>query len=742
MKGNEDIGRSIFRFEQALENDSENFGFLKTLVDLYAEVGNYAKAKSCLERALLHADGEPPEELASMHLRFARLAETHKQPKEALKQYACAFKLDPGSYESLQGLALLLYREKDYARSLRAHKMLLERFGSRLDLSQLVEVYFRLARIQLFLGDRAEAEAMFEKGLELAPASERTLDAAISFYESLGNFEKAAKLKQKRLVRVPEGDTTRNWRELARYHLEKLEDLDGALDCYYKAMKSGNPDAGLMAEVADLLISVKRYEEGLGLLKAALKQENDPERKVEWNLRMARIAEEHMDDPAEAASFTLAACSLDPERAGLLTRLEPLLEARKCWDKLEQLYAFEISMCAENDKARKIATWKKLGDMLFYKAGRREDGVKAWKVVLGMVPNDESVKNHIAELYAYLPEKAEVAMAYHRDILANDPDRLSSLRALWKIFMAQDRFDAAHCVGARLARDGDESAEAVDFYVENAPDQKTQAMGQLDRNTWVHAVLHEDCRVPVVGQILWLVYSECKNLMDSTLKTEDVQKRYRLNLKEETTLCNTIRYVHETLDLPRPEFYLKPEYNRYVKALPVQPPAVVLGGDAFEDFPRRELTFLMAAHGVLARPDVLLACEKDPEFIQLLLDAAGLVVDPGHEPMSDRDEAEAFSRKMAKQIKRKNREALEDLVYAYQKLGRIDLKKWARGLKLSAFRAGLVLSADLNLALRTLHAYPCALESSELEEIDRDLRDYAVSEEYFHVRKELKLAIV
>ncbi len=636
----------------------------------------------------------------------------------------------------------MLFRQKDDARSLRAHKMLLERFGDRLDLSSLVQVYFRLARIHLNLNERADAVAMFEKGLELAPDSETYLDEAVAFYETVGNIQKAAEWKQKRLSKITGGGTTQNWRELARYHLEKLKDFEGALDCYYKALKEGSPDASLMTEVAELLLGAQRYDEALTLLKASLKLENDLERKIGLNLRLARIVEEKLNDPVEATSFYIAAFTLDPERVGLLRRAETILIERECWDKLEQLYALEISKLSEQEKDRKIELWKKLGDMLFYKVGRRDDGIKAWKVVLGMAPEDESVKEHIAELYALVPEKTDVALGYHRSLLAQDPDKISSLHALWKIYMAQERFDAAHCVGARLAREGEETSEAVDFYTENLPDLKTQAIGQLDRQTWVHAVLHEDCRYPMVGQILWLVYSQCKNLMDSTLKTEGVQRRHRVDLREETGLCNTIRYVRETLDLPRAEFYLKPEFNRWVQVLPVQPPAVALGGDAFEDFPRRELTFLMAAYGVLARPDVILALHEESTTIQNLIDAAGLVVDPGHEPAFDRDEAESLAKKMNRQIKGNNRDALENFVYAYQKIGPIDLKKWARGLKLSAFRAGLVLVNDLNLALQTLHKYPCSLESKDLEEIERDLKDYAISEEYFHVREKLKLSIV
>ena len=71
----------------------------------------------------------------------------------------------------------------------------------------------------------------------------------------------------------------------------------------------------------------------------------------------------------------------------------------------------------------------------------------------------------------------------------------------------------------------------------------------------------------------------------------------------------------------------------------------------------------------------------------------------------------------------------------------LDLKRWTLGVDLTADRAGFMLANDLAVALAVIKATPDDQSAVPQADRIRELRLYAVSEEYLRLRQRLGIAI-
>ena len=71
----------------------------------------------------------------------------------------------------------------------------------------------------------------------------------------------------------------------------------------------------------------------------------------------------------------------------------------------------------------------------------------------------------------------------------------------------------------------------------------------------------------------------------------------------------------------------------------------------------------------------------------------------------------------------------------------LDLRRWVAGVDLTADRAGFVLANDLAMAIAVIKATPEEQSSLSHAERVRELRAYAVSEEYMRLRQRLGVAM-
>lgn len=737
-----DVDRALILYREALALVDDIPEILKVVGHICFERQDWDQARRVLGRLLELDKPLSDDERARTHYQLAFIAEQENDDSEALKHYTASYKIDSNTLKTLEGLARTLYKRGDWDRAFRVYQTILVRFRDQKSVPDLVDLFSRLGEVNGELGKNDVAVRMYEKALELDPNSTRALGAIVYFYERLENWKKALSYRY-RLIKNLSGDPLfEQWRAVGDTYSERLGDQDKGLEAYRYALEIRATDVDLLGKVADLLLKAGEFKEAIGVLRGAAAIESDPGRLLNLNLKLAGLVREHKGDVDECLGYYNTALDIMPYRSDVFDLIENYLTEREDWERLDTNYRLMISRLPQEDVSRRQEMWKKLGNLLSEKAGNLDDAIKAWEVVAQFDPQDISVQEHIADLYARSPKYREQAVAMHRVLLERDSRRVNSFRALWKIFLEQEEFDKAFCFSGAVNLLGESDSPAAAFYRENLHAVKSEAINTLDRQTWVALLLHPDARHNI-GQILSILFHHVPGLLPTDLKQDGLRKKDRLDVGESIGFITTATWVLKTLGTPLPEIYMKADWGPGIEVVKRQPATVMIGSDAFQNFPQRDLVFLVARAGVLSRPDFLVPLALPTPQVRNLLNASAQVIEPRFSASGNPEELKNLRKQIEKALPRKLRDTFQVFVSEYVAMSRdLDIEAWKRGLLLSANRAGMLMCNDLPTAVRMLKAHPGSLTAAQIQDIEDDLIRFSVSDAYFHLRNFLGFSVV
>jgi hypothetical protein len=121
---------------------------------------------------------------------------------------------------------------------------------------------------------------------------------------------------------------------------------------------------------------------------------------------------------------------------------------------------------------------------------------------------------------------------------------------------------------------------------------------------------------------------------------------------------------------------------------------------------------------------------------------AGIAVgSPGNSKVSN-SRAKLYQNSLRKNLHPTWTSKLTQVVDQYLRRGlRFDVARWGAGVDATARRAGLVLTGDLETAIRNISSEPAFTAVADYSTKRRDLILYSISEEHFSLREELGMKI-
>ena len=128
------------------------------------------------------ADRKTNRELTSSTTGWRKAADELGDNEKALNYYKPAYDLDSTYLPTLLGRAALLYKMEDWDGAFRIYQTILVHHRDAQKDDEIVDIFYRLGNIKLKLGERKKALNMFEKALEIEPATAPTLQAVIDLY--------------------------------------------------------------------------------------------------------------------------------------------------------------------------------------------------------------------------------------------------------------------------------------------------------------------------------------------------------------------------------------------------------------------------------------------------------------------------------------------------------------------------------------------------------------------------------
>jgi tetratricopeptide (TPR) repeat protein len=423
------VGARELELAQALQ--PERFEIFFNLGQTYLHLQEYGKAELVLNRALRHRPDSP--EILDL---LATVYSNQKRPLDALDLLLRAYKLAPQNTDIILHLARVSMSERYYQDAIPILEAGIEIAPQNADLrADLGESYFLSGKVE-----RAIAE--FRTLIQLDPSARTYALMGLSF-RHLGRFDEARKYFQTGLERDPRNAS-------CLFNLGYIEERQGdhvAAEKLFEATlrsRANFPDA--LAELANLRIAGKQFEQAAELLRRYIRRADDPSAgyyklaMVERNLHQYQAAQrdlnvfhtlaknssieppirvEHLFDFINNRS-TLSA----PDRTQL--DLNQLIEqVQKHPDRPQDLYLLaevHLKLGQSQEALNVIAKLDQLsGDDYRTQAGvgvllarhhLYDDSIKHFQAALRANPDSDDVKFDLADAYfrkGFYPQAMETA---------------------------------------------------------------------------------------------------------------------------------------------------------------------------------------------------------------------------------------------------------------------------------------------------------------------------------------------
>ncbi|HJL18801.1 MAG TPA: tetratricopeptide repeat protein, partial [Sandaracinaceae bacterium LLY-WYZ-13_1] len=276
----------------------------------------------------------------------------------AMAAFRAALGLDPNSLTAARGLtrAARAARDPSGLREAARHEHEITR-----DRPVAVGVLLEAAALHLAADRADEAAADYARALELDPENE---DAATGLHATLVPLDRVPELIDRlgRAARAA-GDAGRGCalhRTVAQLAADRERDFGAAVAAAERALKARPDDPEALADLAGYLERNGQWEEAVQTLDRLVPKARD-EALVEAHLRLARIAEAHLDDPDRAMRSLRAVLARDEEREEALAALVRL--ERAAGRDEEALRLAKKLLSVVDDPDRKAATLAELAEL-------------------------------------------------------------------------------------------------------------------------------------------------------------------------------------------------------------------------------------------------------------------------------------------------------------------------------------------------------------------------------------------
>jgi tetratricopeptide (TPR) repeat protein len=597
------------------------------------------------------------------------------------------------------------------------------------------------------VGDRERALALLDAALARVPSHPEALERRGDLAFALGRHREAA---QAWGARVQLGGDARHLAELHHrlglVFARHLADPARAVAHLQTALAVVPDHPSALTLLAETHLAARNHAAAADALRRLIGLERDPETLARHHLALSRVLEEGYGDLANATRAVQAAVELAPNDPGALDRLADLYERLGDLPKLASLLERRAAAAATADPATAVALHLRAAA---FQAGALRDpaaAVVSYGRALALAPDDARAREGLAAIFEADPGSEHRAIDEHRALLAADPFRGSSYRALYRIWRKTERRDRAWVAASVLAALRVAEPDELTFLAA-AGTRPADPSGTLDDAAF-RELCHPDDRTPF-GDVLALLGEALAKLFPADLGAHGVGRSDRLRA-DHAVRRGFDRLLAALGAAPEAcEVYLSRRDPATLAVEVGEPAPVVIGENVATRHGQREQAFLLGrlAYRVRRRNAALLRLR--PDDVAAAVGAAIRLVEPAFAGAGAPDPA--LERRLSRALSRKAARALvEPARLAAGSRGPFVPEAPIGGAARSADRAGLLLAGDPGAALGLLLADGTAGRPETAAAIAAagrgrpdaaELLRFAVSEEHLRLRVRLGLAL-
>ncbi|WP_437971884.1 tetratricopeptide repeat protein [Sorangium sp. So ce260] len=741
-----DDARAAEAATRAVDLDPTSLLGLMISGDLAFEADRFLEAARHYELLASRVDALPREQGLKLLLRYVDALSKSGSSGKAIGTVQALLALAPDDPAALSRAAKVNLDAGRTKEAAELYERVVERLGAGLPERERAEALLRLGEARLAAGDPDGAVAPLNDAADLVPESPAPLALLSRVFEAKGDWEEVVRLKHRRLDVVTGEERSALLLEVGDLLATHLHDRTRAAKSYVAALDERPDDRKILTKLMQLYSEEKDWSKLIDIVLKLAAKIDDSRQKAKYLHTAAIVSARQLGDLDRAAGFYDEVLELDPSLTRALAEAIELRAEKGDHEEVERLLKVELDRATEeNDTAKMLETFDRLGALYKDKLGWMSEAIDAYEAAQTLDPDSEERNELLANLYASNPaEYLDKAVAAQLPILRRTPYKPDAYRLLRKLYTETKRADAAFCLCQALCCLNAAEPDEERFFRRMRPDTVAAAQQPLDDDAWATALVHPDAD-PLLTAIFGVIEPAVLRKNGQSLEDLGYQLAYQIDLaRHPYPMSQTLYYASGVLGLTPPLTFQNPNDGGGVSFLHAHVPAIVLGAAALQmDLPTQAAAFIAARHLTYYRPGMYLRhLVPTGTGLRAWLFAAIKLISPTF-PITKELEGPVKDNLSVLEpiIVGPARDQLASVVTKLLQAGAIDLKRWVSGVDLTADRAGFLLANDLELAQEMIKAADDASAAVPQKERLKELMLYAVSEEYFAVRQRLGINI-
>jgi tetratricopeptide (TPR) repeat protein len=746
--------RAVDVFEAALRQDPDNEDAALPLADEYMRTQRHEEALPLLDMLVKRAGKREPHEQQRLAFMLGEAAQKTNNTEAAIKALSKAYQLDQQHLPTLLALSNAYYVAQNWEQAFKYYQMVLAHHRDAVDKAELTDVFFRLGVIKREQGDRRKALNMFDKALEETPTHRPTLEAVVGLYEAQSDWEQVIHFKKQILEQASGDERFQMLEQIGDLWAEKVKNASKAAEAYYEALELRPKTHKLLHKLLGLHQSTKQWDSAIEIIDriSGLVDDQDGSedskkaQKAKYKYTVAVILRDEVKDLDRALDEFNKALDYDPSLLKAFEAVNKVLNTRKDWKQLERAFRKMLHRVTgkvfpgNENKELEYTLWHNLGLIYRDRMRQPENSVEAFRIASQIKPESQLEHQILAELYASIPGRVDDAIAEQQWLLKQDPHRVESYQALYKLYFDARQYDKAWCLASTLVFLKKADAEQQQYFEQYRARGPIRPTSRLDDEKWLKDLAHPDEDL-VVSKIFSQVWPAILSMRGQSDRDAGLAPKYQVDPNTHTgAFPRTFGFVSQVLGLPAPRLFLRTDVPGGLTHLRVFPLASLCGSTLLSGFQPLDLMFIAARHLSDYRPEhyirTLLPSNTELKTVLMAsLRLANLV--PGDAQIDQ------TAQEIRKYLQAPQLDAIGTLGRRFVAAGaRTDVKKWLQGVEVTACRAGFLVCNDLDTAARMVQALGATgpVDVPPKEKI-KELVLFSVSEEYFRLRQALGIQI-
>ena len=746
--------QSVELYTRALAADPEHAPAAERLAEIYATRGRWSDVEQLLDIVIDALEPGETDRLIALQMKLAeacvQLGKTDKNKMDkALDALARAHEAREESLPVLHKYGDLRMQRREWKDALTLYEAILRDQRQTMSPAEQAEIAMQIAACHAELGNPDRALAAYQEAKAFDPKYRPALDALAAAYAAKADW--SAWVEERRaLADIAEPDEKPGLQEeIGDAYADKLSDPERAEACYRAALELEAGRRSTLHKLLDLYTKQGRWQPAIDLLNQLVKIEEEPAVRARTLYTAALILRDELSLPDEASS-TLERC-LDEksDMPGAFEDLEALLKAKGDWKALAHSYRRMLKrLPTDGAHALRLSLWTRLGDIAVKRLHDRKLALAAFEAAAALESADANRQESLAHLYELSgPDAREQAIAAHQRLLARDPHRTDSYRALAKLYGDGDEFDKQWCVASALyyLKKADPSIDAI--FRRHRPAQIRLPQRPFTEETW-QRVLHPD-EDPLLVSLFSIAAPYLLAPIAKPPQAMGLGRRHRVDTAiDRTPPVLAVAQLAELMSLPMPELFRGENENAQTVVLNLQykgqPKAALALAPSTQRRGSFDLVFDLGSQMAFLRPErIVRFAFGTPGAIEIGLRAALALAAPPTGVFAANPEVNQMVTYLRRSVAPPivNSIAAASRALAEARGENIDVTKWLAATHLSAARTALVLTGDLGAAARVIMSEPIPLTPIPVQKRLLDLVAFSVTDDYFACRKHLGLTV-